>query len=66
MSAKEKEPHVITDLLELAGWTVLELRRWKPGVVQVHARISWTGRRPARKMVAYAKDSVFAAVQLPP
>lgn len=60
----DREHNVITDLNQLEGWIVQELTRWKPGVVQYRAtrRIA---AHPAEQIIGYAKDEVFAAMQLP-
>lgn len=54
------EHNCIEHLIELAGWDVVELKRWKPGVVQYRARrISGSC---AEQKIGYAKDSVFQFV----
>lgn len=55
---------VITDIRELSGWDIIELRRHKPGVVVYTARRQHAQRIEQR--MGFAKDSIFAAVQLPP
>lgn len=56
--------NVITSINMLAGWEIIELIRWKPGVVQYIAERSLHEKR--ERMIGYAKDEVFASVQLPP
>lgn len=51
--------NVITSLGELSGWTILELERFKPGVVRFHACMGNFFK------IGYAKDEVFYSVQLP-
>lgn len=59
----DRAHNVITHLSELQGWDIVGLERWKPGVVRYTAeRQLGSGRE--RKM-GFAKDAVFAAVQLP-
>ncbi len=61
-----REHNVITDLAQLNGWIVVELIRHRPGVVkyiaQRHSVVAAVGMV---QIIGYAKDEVFAAVQLP-
>jgi len=56
--------NVVTSINKLAGWEIVELLRWKPGVVKYIAERSLHGKR--ERQIGYAKDEVFASVQLPP
>jgi len=56
--------NVITSINMLAGWEIIELLRWKPRVVKYIAERTLHGKRESE--VGYAKDEVFAPVQLPP
>jgi len=59
----DRENNVITDLSQLKEWKILELTRFKPGVVQYRAM-----RKSGSKMehiTGYAKDEVFKSMQLP-
>lgn len=56
--------NVITHINMLAGWEIIELLRWKPGVVKYIAERSINGGR--ERQIGYAKDEVFASLQLPP
>lgn len=58
--ALDRRHGVITDIRNLSGWDIVELRRHKPGVV------CYTARRQNEQRMGFAKDTVFAAVQLPP
>ena len=58
--AMDREHGVIDHLNELSGWEIVGLTRWKSGVVRYEAR-----RRMELK-IGFAKDAIFAAVQLPP
>lgn len=55
--------NVIHSVLELKGWDVVELERYKPGVVRYRAQ------RPIRngveQRIGFAKDEVFSVWQLP-
>jgi len=57
------EHNVIHTFAPLLGWEILGLERWKPGVVRFHAR-KITGNS-ADFLMGYAKDEVFAFLQLP-
>jgi hypothetical protein len=64
----DRENNVITDLSELSGWEIMELRRHKPGVVRWAAernklptQYSPNGRE---RREGYAKDEVFARLQI--
>lgn len=60
----DREHNVITSLRQLTGWRILGLERWKPGVVRFTAiREMGNGADLQR---GFAKDEVFAQVQLPP
>jgi hypothetical protein len=59
-----REHNVITSLEPLRGWEILTLERWKPGVVRFHARRIYAGE--AAFQMGYAKDELFACLQLPP
>ncbi len=52
--------NVIESLDALTGWEVISLDRWKPGVVRFHAT------RGREFQMGFAKDELFAALQLPP
>jgi hypothetical protein len=56
--------NVITSINMLAGWKIIELLRWKTGVVKYIAERSLHGRR--ERQIGYAKDEVFESLQLPP
>jgi hypothetical protein len=55
--------NVITHITMLAGWEIIELLRWKPGVVQYIAERTLRGKR--ERQIGYAKDEVFSRLQLP-
>jgi len=57
------EHNVIRTFEPLIGWEILLLERWKPGVVRFQAR-KIDGFR-ARFQVGFARDEIFAALQLP-
>ena len=61
--ALNREHNVITDIAELDGWRITGLRRWKEGVVQYTA-FRKTGATAEQK-IGYAKDEVFAHLQIP-
>lgn len=60
----DREHNVIHSLSELRGWDIIRLERWKKGVVRYHAyrAVSSGGEFKC----GFAKDEVFAALQLPP
>ncbi len=58
-----RERNVVTSLDALLGWEIILLERWKPGVVRFHAR-KLDGSR-GEFQLGYAKDELFAALQLP-
>ena len=62
--AEHDAHNVIESLDQLTGYTITEIRRHKPGVVQYFA-IRKT-RYGAEQIIGYAKDEVFQSVQLPP
>ena len=55
--------NVVTSLAMLAGWDIIALDRWKPGVVKYTAERTLHGRK--ERQIGYAKDAVFEALQLP-
>jgi len=55
--------NVITHIDQLDGWRITGLRRWKGGVVQYTA-FRKTGASAEQK-IGYAKDEVFAHLQIP-
>jgi hypothetical protein len=57
---------VITDIRELSGWEIMEILRHKPGVVRWAAERDGVvlGGRVRRE--GYAKDEVFARLQIQP
>lgn len=56
----DRQYNVITSLDPLIGWEILGLRRYKPGVV------TFVARRGVDLQHGFAKDEVFAQLQLPP
>ncbi len=63
-NAKSEQHRELTHLSQLYGWEIMRLERYKPGIVRVHARLF--GSTNAEFQLRYAKDEVFANVQLPP
>ena len=61
--ALNRDHNVITDIVELDGWRITGLSRWKEGVVQYTA-FRKTGAT-AEQVIGYAKDEVFAHLQIP-
>jgi len=61
--ALDREHNVITRIEQLDGWRITGLRRWKEGVVQ-YAAFRKTGSSAEQK-IGYAKDEVFADLQIP-
>ena len=61
--ALNREHNVITSIEQLDGWRITGLRRWKDGVVQYTA-FRKTGSSAEQK-IGYAKDEVFANLQIP-
>ncbi len=61
----DADNNVITDIAQLNGWTVIELIRHKPGVVKYIAQRHSVATQGMVQIIGYAKDEVFAAVQLP-
>ncbi len=59
----DREHGVITDINQLRGWDITHLFRWKPGVVKYIAERNFDNKREC--MVGFAKDAVFAHLQLP-
>lgn len=55
--------NVITSINMLAGWEIIELLRWKEGVVKYIAERSLHGKW--ERQIGYARDEVFTRVQLP-
>ena len=62
-NALNREHNVITSIEQLDGWRITGLRRWKDGVVQYTA-FRKTGSSAEQK-IGYAKDEVFANLQIP-
>ncbi len=52
--------NVIESLEALDGWKIVRLERWKPGVVRFFAE------RRNESQMGFAKDELFATLQLPP
>lgn len=59
----DREHNVIHSVLELRGWDVIGLERYKPGVIRYHARREVAGGVELR--IGYAQDEVFSVWQLP-
>ncbi len=67
----DADNNVITDLAQLKEWTIVELVRHRPGVVKYIAQRHSPPPHGSTgggliQIIGYAKDAVFAAVQLPP